>query len=131
MNTLHPTTLSKIAKNAYVVCVEIDMNDFDAINFSDLEFDEPSKFPTVDYDLSLVMPEGIRFDSLTECWSKKNNPELKNVSVVDIYDTGIAKSITVRFSFGADDRTLTGEEVQQRVDVILSNLNEKGIVLRA
>lgn len=131
MNTLHPTTLSKIAKNASVVCVEIDMDDFDAVAVKDLEFDEPSRFPSIDYDLSLVMQEGIRFDEMSECWSRKNNPELKKVSVIDIYDAGIAKSITIRFSFGLDDRTLTGEEVQSRIDVILGKLNEKGIVLKA
>lgn len=131
INTLHPTTLSKIAKNAFVAEIEIDMDDFDSVEFMELEFDEPSRFPTVDYDLSLVVPEGVRFDSITDCWDKKKNPELKKVSVIDIYDTGVAKSITMRFSFGVDDRTLTGEEVSQRVDKILENLKEKGIVLRA
>ena len=130
INTLHPTTLGKIAKNAAVVCIEIDMDDFDNIAVSELEFDEPSKFPGIDYDLSLVVPDGVRFDAMAECWNKKNNPELKNASVIDIYDLGVAKSITVRLSFGLDDRTLTGDEVQKRIDVILEKLGEKGITLR-
>lgn len=130
VNTLHPTTLSKIAKNASVVCVEIDMDDFDEVKVCDLSFDEPSKFPTVDYDISVVVPEGVRFDDMSLCWNKKNNPELKAVKVIDIYDNGIQKSITIRFSFGLDDRTLTGDEVQARIDEILKQLNEKGIVLK-
>lgn len=129
--TIHPVNLSKIAKNAYVVCIEIDMDDFDKVEFADLEFVEPSKFPAIDYDLSLVIPEGIRFDALSECWPKKDNPELKSVSVIDIYDNGQQKSITVRLSFGLDDRTLTGDEVQARIDNILNKLGEKEIVLRA
>lgn len=131
MNTLHPTTLAKIAKNAYVVCIEMDMDDFDAVEFKDLEFDEPSRFPSIDYDLSLVINDSVRFDEMSECWDIKSNPELRKVSVIDIYDSGISKSITVRLSFGLDDRTLTGEEVQARIDVILKKLNEKGIVLKA
>lgn len=130
MNTIHPSTLKKIAKNCFVVCVEIDMDAFDAVKFNDLSFNEPSKFPTVDYDLSLVIPEGLRFDEMSGCWLSKKIPELKNVKVIDIYDSIDTKSITLRFSFGLDDRTLTGEEVQSRVDKILANLNEKGVVLR-
>lgn len=131
LNTLHPNVLTNIAKNASVVCIEIDMDDFDNVEVKDLEFVEPSRFPSVDYDLSLIVKEGIRFDEMAECWDVKNNPELKQVSVIDIYDSGVAKSITIRFSFGLDDRTLTGEEVQARIDGILSKLNEIGIVLKA
>lgn len=130
LNTIHPTTLAKIAKNAAVVCIEIDMDDFDAISFAELEFNEPSKFPAIDYDLSLVIPEGVRFESISACWDKKSNPELVKVSVIDIYDNGIAKSVTVRLTFGLDDRTLTGDEVQARIDSILQKLGQKGIVLK-
>ena len=130
INTLHPTTLKKIAKNCYVVCIEIDMDMFDDIAAYDLEFFEPSRFPAVDYDLSLVVPEGIRFDDMSECWNKKNNPELSKVKVIDVYDAGDTKSITVRFSFVLPDRTLTGEEVQKRIDGIVEKLGERKIVLR-
>lgn len=130
MNTIHPSTLKKIAKNCFVVCIEIDMDEFDNVEFNDLSFSEPSKFPTVDYDLSLVIPEGLRFDEMSSCWLAKRIPELKDVKVIDIYDFEDTKSITLRFSFGLDDRTLTGEEVAARVDKIVSNLNDKGVVLR-
>lgn len=130
MNTIHPSTLKKIAKNCFVVCIEIDLDDFDNVEFNNLSFIEPSKFPAVDYDLSLVIPEGLRFDEMSSCWLSKKIPELKNVSVIDIYDSVETKSVTLRFSFGLDDRTLTGEEVQQRVDKILANLSDKGVTLR-
>ncbi|MCR5672467.1 MAG: phenylalanine--tRNA ligase subunit beta [Lachnospiraceae bacterium] len=131
MNTIHPSTLKKIAKNCYVVCIEIDMDVLDEIEASDLEFDEPSRFPAVDYDLSLVVPEGVRFDDMASCWDKKDNPELKKVSVIDIYDSDDTKSITIRFSFVLDDRTLTGEEVQARIDAITDKLAKMDITLRA
>lgn len=129
INTIHPSTLKKIAKNCYVVTVEIDMDDFDDIEFADLDFKEPTKFPTIDYDLSLVIPEGLRFDEIKECWSKKI-PELMDVKVIDIYDALEQKSITLRFTFGLLDRTLTGEEVQSRIDSVVKKMGEKGITLR-
>lgn len=130
LNTLHPKTLSKIAKNAVVVCVEIDMDALLAVEFKNLDFAEPSRFPSVEYDLSLLMPEGVRFDTIATCWTKLNIKELREVSVIDIYDAQGIKSITVRFSFGLDDRTLTGEEVQNQIDKILANLETIGVKMK-
>ena len=131
INTIHPSTLKKVAKNCYIVCIEIDMDTYDEINASDLEYNEPSRFPAVDYDLSIVVPEGLRFEEMAKCWDRKDNPELADVSVIDIYDVSGTKSITVRFSFVLDDRTLTGEEVQKRIDGIVAKLAEKKVILRA
>ena len=130
LNTLHPKNLSKIAKNASVVLVEIDMDKLLAIEPVDLLFDEPSKFPGIDYDLSLVMTEGVRFEKMEECWNTKKVKELKNVSIIDIYDNGLVKSITVRFHFENAERTLTSEEVQKSIDVILENLKNINIELK-
>lgn len=130
LNTLHPKTLSKIAKNAVVVCVEIDMDELLAVEFSNLDFAEPSRFPSMEYDLSLLMPEGVRFDAISTCWKKLKIKELREVSVIDIYDAQGVKSITVRFSFGLDDRTLTGEEVQNHIDKILANLETIGVKMK-
>ena len=130
LNTLHPKTLSKIAKNAVVVCVEIDMDELLAVEFNGLEFAEPSRFPSVEYDLSLLMPEGVRFDTISTCWKKLKIKELRDVSVIDIYDAEGVKSITVRFSFGLDDRTLTGEEVQKHIDKILADLETIGVKMK-
>ena len=130
LNTLHPKTLAHIAKNAAVVCIEIDMDALLAIPAMDLEFNEPSKYPTIEYDLSLLIPEGVRFDTISECWKKLELEILREVSVIDIYDAAGVKSVTIRLSFGLDTRTLTSEEVQAAVDAILKNMNEIGVNLK-
>ena len=107
------------------------MDLFDSVAASALEFDEPSRFPAVDYDLSLLVPEGVRFESISSCWDRKDNPELSKVSVIDVYDTGTLKSVTVRFSFVLPDRTLTGEEVQKRIDVITDKLAKQNVMMRS
>ena len=102
-----------------------------AISADALHFAEPSRFPTVEYDLSLLLPEGVRFDDISSCWAKLLKKHLKEVSVIDIYDAEAVKSITVRFSFGLDDRTLTGEEVQKSIDDILANLETIGVKMKS
>ncbi|MBQ8945439.1 MAG: phenylalanine--tRNA ligase subunit beta [Lachnospiraceae bacterium] len=130
LNTLYPSVRTRIAKNAYVVCIEIDMDDLLKIEPADLEFIEPSAYPAVDYDLSLVIPDGVRYEDIASCWDDLRIKELSKTSVIDIYDAGPVKSITLRFSFVASDRTLTGEEVQQHVDAILEGLKKKGVRLK-
>ncbi|MBO5373195.1 MAG: phenylalanine--tRNA ligase subunit beta [Lachnospiraceae bacterium] len=131
LNTLHPKILKKISKNAAVVCVEINMDNLLGVPALDLLFDEPSRFPTIEYDLSLIIPENVRFENIEECWNTLKIETLQTVSVIDVYDSDEVKSITVRFVFGCDDRTLTGEEVQENIDNILNNLNEINVNLKA
>lgn len=131
LNTLHPSIRSRIAKNAYVVCIEIDMDDLLAIEPAEFAYTQPSSFPAVDYDLSLVIPEGVRFETIEKCWNDLHIAELRKTRVIDIYDAGDIKSIAVRFSFVADDRTLTGEEVQANIDKVIENLKKINVNLKA
>ena len=130
LNTLYPSVRFKIAKNAYVVCIEIDMDALLAIEPKEMSYVQPSSFPAVDYDLSLVIPEGVRFESIEKSWKDLKIAELRKTSVIDIYDAGAVKSIAIRFSFVADDRTLTGEEVQAHIDKIVENLDGLGVKLK-
>lgn len=131
INTLHPTVLGKIDKNAAVACVEIDLDDFYTAPVASLKYNEPSKFPGIDYDLSIVMGAGNRFSDAQNAWTKLDLDNLTDVIVTDIYDNGETKSITVRFTFSSDERTLSMEEVQASVDKIIAELNSIGIELRS
>ena len=130
INTLHPTVLSKLDKNAAVACVEIDLDDLYTVTVASLSYKEPSKFPGIDYDISIVMGTGNRFSDAENAWTKLDLENLTDVIVTDIYDNGETKSITVRFTFSSDERTLSMEEVQASVDKIVAELNVIGISLR-
>ncbi|MCR4788373.1 MAG: phenylalanine--tRNA ligase subunit beta [Lachnospiraceae bacterium] len=130
INTVHPQVLTRITRNAAIVMIEILMDDLLAIEPDALEFKEPSKFPGIDYDLSLVISEGVRFEDIQECWTKDKMRELKEVSVIDIYDKGEVRSVTLRFRFELPDRTLTSEEVQVDIDRILANLRRVNVELK-
>ncbi len=129
--TLYPDNASKLDKNASAICFEIDMDDMAKVDISNILFDEPSKFPSVEMDLSVVMPDGKRFGDLKELWEKLNIAELKNASLIDVYESESIKSITVRFEFSLAERTLTGEEVQAFMDKIIKEFEVNGFNLRA
>ena len=50
--------------------------------------------------------------------------------MIDMYDNGNVKSVTLRFRFELPDRTLTSEEVQADIDRILSNLRRVNVELK-
>jgi len=129
--TLHPGNASKIDKNAAIVCFEIDMDDMAKAKVSSISFEEPSKFPSVEVDLSVIMPDGKRFGDLAMVWNTLEIPELKNVSLFDVYESEGVKSITVRFEFSVAERTLTGEEVQAISDKLIESFDKAGFKLKS
>ena len=131
INTLHPTNAQKVDKVAKVVCIEIDVDDFITVNGANIDFVEPSTKQSTYYDLSLIMKEGKTFADLAECWNKLGLEELDSVKVIDTYDNGEIKSVTVRLIFSSKERTLEMDEVQGWIDTVLSNLKEIGIEMRA
>lgn len=131
LNTLHPTNAKKVDKVAKVVCIEIDIDDFVGISGTNIDFVEPSTKQSTYYDLSLIMKEGTVFADLASCWNKLGLEELDSAKVIDTYDNGEIKSVTVRLTFSSKERTLEMYEVQGWIDTILENLKGIGIELRA
>ncbi len=127
--TLHPSNLKKIDKNAAVVCIEIDMADFESSKATALKFNEPSRFPGVDYDLSLVT-NGKKYSEFSSAWENESIPELDGVKLVDTYELDGEMSITLRFAFSSSERTLSMEEIQKHIDKIIANLTGLGVTPR-
>lgn len=127
---VHPVAGKKIDKKASIVFAEIDMESFASADNDSIVYEEPSKFPPIDYDISVELPNGVFFEKLSECWKKEGKSILKNAKIVDTYDTDSIHSITIRFEFSSNERTLASTEVQQIMDRVVENLKNIGIALR-
>ncbi|MEG1427930.1 MAG: phenylalanine--tRNA ligase subunit beta, partial [Oscillospiraceae bacterium] len=129
MNTLYPTVKNKIDKKASIVSAELDMDSFAAIEAEAIHYSEPSRYPSIDIDLSLVVVGDTVYGDLENAW-KNVTPLLKAVNLIDIYD-GEQKSLTLRFGFSSGEKTLSKAEVQVFVDKILANLAKTGVHIKA
>ncbi len=127
---VHPTVGKKIDKKSSIVFAEIDMNAFAGVENASICYEEPSKFPPMDYDISVVVPAGVFYADLEHCWKNEGKGILKNTKIVDTYDTELFHSITIRFEFSSAERTLSSGEVQEIMDKIISNLREIKVTLR-
>ncbi|MDO4419309.1 MAG: phenylalanine--tRNA ligase subunit beta [Ruminococcus sp.] len=130
MGIVHPSVGKKIDKKANVVFAEIDMNAFTEAKVGTIVYDEPSKFPAMTYDISVEVPQGVLFESLKNCWQEDGTALLKSTKIVDTYDTDTVHSITIRFEFSSNERTLSSTEIQEIMDKVIANLNAIGVNLR-
>ena len=107
---LHPAVAQKLDKKAAVVCAQLDMDAFAALPALDYQYREPSKFPGIDMDLSLLLPDGMRFADMEPAWADVDPALLTGVSLIDLFDQNGKRSITLRFAFSSQEKTLSKEE---------------------
>ena len=126
---VHPAVSKKIDKKAAVVFAQIDVEKFAKIENASISYEEPSKFPEMEIDLSFVSQ---RFAPIAEAVKLVNSSLIKKIEVTDIYDDEAdgTKSITTRLTFAHPEKTLTREEVQEVTDKIINALKEKNISLK-
>ncbi|MCH5304522.1 MAG: phenylalanine--tRNA ligase subunit beta, partial [Ruminococcus sp.] len=127
---VHPVVSKKIDKKGNVVFAEIDIEKFAEANNDSISYSEPSKFPPMTYDLSVELKPGTFFSKLMECWKGLGEDILKDTKIVDTYDTDTIHSITIRFEFSSNERTLSSNEVQDIMDKVIENLKNIGVNLR-
>ena len=127
IGVVHPVISKKIDKKAAIVYAEIDVKEFAEIVNASIKYEEPSKFPEMEIDLSFVSD---KFAPISDSIKEQNCELIKKVSVTDIYEDENGKSITVRMVFSCPERTLTREEVMAVADAIIADLAGKGIELK-
>lgn len=124
---VHPLVSAKIDKKASVVYAVIDVKAFSEIKNNSIHYEEVSRFPEMTIDLSFVTD---RFAPIRAAVEKAKCEWIRKTGVIDIYNDGKSKSITVRLLFSHPERTLTGEEVKAVTDGIIEDLKNSGIELK-
>ncbi len=124
---VNPVVSKKIDKKANIVYAEIDVTDFSDITNKSIFYQETSRFPEIEIDLSFVSET---YQPIADAIANANCPLIKNVKVVGTYTDDAGKSITLRVTFSHPERTLTKEEVLQVVNGIVAELDAKDIKLK-
>ena len=130
LGIVHPVVTKKIDKKSSIVFAEIDMDAFASVKNASISYEEPSKFPPMDYDISVIVPSGVFFRDLKKCWENEGGEILKSTRIVDTYDTDRFHSITIRFEFSSSERTLSSGEVQEIMNRVIENLKNIDVNLR-
>ncbi len=123
----HPVIAANIDKKAAIVYCEIDIEDFAAVPSAGIVYDEPSKYPEIEVDLTFRTSV---FAPIAIAIRKTESPLVKKVRLTDIFDDGQGRALTVRIVFSDKEKTLTREEVNVVVDKMIGILKDQGIALK-
>jgi len=101
----------------------------------DIFYKEIPRYPSVERDLSITIPENIKSSQIIDSINSLNIDILKNIKIFDIYrGETIEKgktSMALNFYFNKQSATLTDTEVEDKMTLILDNLKKSfGVVLR-
>ncbi len=130
---VHPQVKDKIDKKANIVCAELDMDCVYGIDKAYVKYTQPSKFPGIEIDLSLLLPAKDDFKVISDVIDGFDCPLLESYRLVDIFESPALlgkKSVTVRINFCSHERTLSGQEVQEYIDTLIKKFAEIDIPLK-
>ena len=94
-----------------------------------MKYKEISKYPIIKKDLAIIIDKNIAAMEAAQILKNAAGSLLTNIEVFDVYTgKGIEenkKSIAYSLSFGANDRTLTDEEINNVLEKIIEAAKNK------
>ena len=113
-----------------VYVLEINLDKLLSKKTGKMKYKEISKYPTIKKDISIVLDKNIESAEVGMQIKKAAGSLLINSEVFDVYmGSGIEpgkKSLAYSLTFGANDRTLTDEEINSVLEKIIEKLSKIG-----
>ena len=127
----HPIVNDNIDKKGAVAFFEIFTESFASHKADTTKYEEPSKFPEIEIDMTFTADVGaIDFESLSALAKESAGGLLAGVVVKDIYSADGETSITLRFSFASRERTLSKQELAPVTEAVAKALETVGLSLK-
>lgn len=108
-----------------VLC-ELDMDEFIPFRSRTNRYARLPEFPMNEYDLSLLVDSLVKWDDIRGAVMAKKPALLKDMLFVDEYKGKQVpegkKSVTVRLVIGSDEKTLTGQDIEQVASSVVRKL---------
>ena len=133
MSVLHPIIRNEIDKKLNVIVAEIYLEELDAIEKEIKIPKKVSKFQEVIIDLSLIVSKDVKYEEIEREISNIGIEELVSYRLVDIYESELLKdkrSLTIGLTLGSNERTLTSEEINNIIEMLISSFEKRGIEIR-
>jgi len=93
-------------------------------------YQEVSKYPSVERDLALVIPQSTKYEAIEACIHAAKLTALKDTRVFDVFESEKLghqkKSVAINFVFNATDKTLTDTEIDGMMKKLIGQF-EKNI----
>ena len=133
---VHPLVMQNYGIDVAVYAAELDFDAIFAMMAPEKSYTPLPKFPATTRDFSFVCEEALEVGTIEEEIRKAGGKLVETIALFDIYRGPQVgenkKSVSMRVTLRASDRTLTVEEAEKVSSKILSTLSKQlGINLRA
>ena len=118
-------------KVASAILVELDMDAFKPLKSRTNRYERLPEFPMNDYDFSFLVDSMVKWDDIYQAVMEKvsDTTLLRNVKFVDEYKGKQIpegkKSVTIRLVIGSNEKTLTGQEIEEEANRVAKRLSKK------
>lgn len=133
IGVVHPKTSMTIDKKLNIIGLEIDFGKLLSLEGSFKKAIIPSKFQTVNFDVSVLVPKEMFYGKLKEILDNYHSKISNGFSLKEIYENeslSNQKSITVSFNLGANDHTLDGSEIDEFLADLIKYLEQHNLRIR-
>ena len=103
----------------------IDFEAYLKINVLCHDYQKPSKYPKVSLDYTISLDRNETYQELEDWLSKFSSPLIKSYRLIDTYDDGKRRKLTIRITIAHDDRTLQSEEIRRFSEEMVSYLGHQ------
>lgn len=135
IGAVHPSVCKNYEIGTDVYIAVIHMSRIEEMTSFDYKYKHVPKFPALTRDLSIIMPKDMQVSCLEEIFDKNSKNILEDYFLFDFYEGESIgkdkKSVAYKFIFRASDRTLLDEEVNKKIEKIVSELEKIGAYLRS
>jgi phenylalanyl-tRNA synthetase beta chain len=94
-----------------------------------VQFQEISKYPSVERDLAMIVPKGMKYKEISEHIDKLRLNKLKDVKLFDVFESEKLgkdkKSMAINFTFLDEEKTLTDKEIDSWMKRIMTTLEKE------
>ncbi len=136
LGQVHPSVMQNYGISVPVYAAELNFDKLFELSNTDKHYKALPKFPASTRDFSFVCDKDLEVGKIEKVMAKAGGKLVEDIKLFDIY-TGSQvaqnkKSVSIRVTLRASDRTLTVEETEKVSEKILAALDkELGINLRA
>lgn len=116
-----------ISKKKVFICANIDFDKYIELESDKYLYEEVSKYPTTTLDYTIIMERGTFYKELENVLDNFKSPIILKRSLIGIYLDGDTKKVTIRYTVGSLEKTLTSEELEDFKKQFIMHIHDNNL----
>ena len=131
ISAIHPRIIDNVNKKASIVVIELRIDNMDKIQKNDVIYKHITKYQTVNLDLTMIVDKDVMYEQIEKVIKEANLKFLMEYNLTYIYENEEKmpgkKSVTIRFTIGSYEKTLSKEEIDLELNTLIENFDKNNM----